>query len=205
MLRCISRLRTAVLPGNPLPHACRVHLSDAASPRADLPAEKNGSLAAFAAMRRVLKLPVGTMAVIRAPPKRGSAPVRVESFSLPPQRGALYGLRAIFGVGRFQASRLCAKAFLSERLQVAQFSNTDIERLSAALKEMVSDEANADAPSYLRFEYGDRLRRRIGEDIKKLKTSGTYRGVRHTRGLPLRGQRTKSNAQTSRRRPKYDA
>lgn len=117
----------------------------------------------------------------------------------------MHGLTAIFGVGKFQAGRLCAKANLSETLQVAQWNNSDIERLSAALQQMSSDEANADAPAHLRFQFGARLRRRYGDDIQKLKTAGTYRGLRHTRGLPLRGQRTKSNAKTSRRRPRYDS
>lgn len=171
------------------------------SPAAGEPADP---LAELGGMRRVLKLPPATLAKSRPASSRASAPVRLEGYSIPPQRGSLHGLTAIFGVGKFQAGRLCAKAYLSETLQVAQWNNTDIERLSAALQHMSSDEANADAPAHLRFEYGPRLRRRYGDDIQKLKTAGTYRGQRHTRGLPMRGQRTKSNAKTSRRRPRYD-
>ncbi|KAG8464266.1 hypothetical protein KFE25_003329 [Diacronema lutheri] len=187
--------------------ARRAPLSSSAGP-APAPvlgnAEAFDPLAELAGVRRILKLPAATLKPARPASARGSAPVRLEGFSIPPQRGALRGLTTIFGVGKFQASRLCAKAYLSESLQVAQWTNADIERLTAALQQMSSDEANAAAPAYLRFEYGARLRRRYGDDIQKLKSAGTYRGQRHTRGLPLRGQRTKSNARTSRRRQRYD-
>jgi small subunit ribosomal protein S13 len=206
-------LRRLALRAEPPLAACRARLSAAASPPAAAaaappspPADASPAdpLAAFAGMRRVLKMPAGALAVAKAPAKRGAPAVRLEGYSLPGQRGALHGLTAIFGVGRFQAGRLCAKAGVSETLRVADWTNTDIERLSAALKEMASEEANEGAPSHLRFEHGDRLKRRIGDDIQKLKTAGTYRGGRHQRGLPLRGQRTKSNAQSARRRPRYE-
>ncbi|KAJ1628805.1 hypothetical protein T492DRAFT_1015871 [Pavlovales sp. CCMP2436] len=204
LLARLARARPQ-LARTPLAAAWRQLSSDAppaidgaqASPVAVVAAHE--PLAGLEGMRRTLKLPVGTLTFTKLPGKRGTPPVRLEGFPLPAQRGALHGLTTIFGVGIFQAHRLCSKAFLAWDLRVAELTNIDIERLSNALKEMSSEEANKDAPSHMRFEYGDRLKRRIGGNIRALQVAGLYRGKRHTAGLPVRGQRTKTNAKSARR------
>jgi small subunit ribosomal protein S13 len=90
-------------------------------------------------------------------------------------------LTAIFGIGRSTARIICADAKVEPTAKVKDLTEDEVSRLRAEIEK--------------RSVEGD-LRREIGMSIKRLMDLGTYRGMRHRRGLPLRGQRTRTNART---------
>lgn len=154
--------------------------------------------AQLVAARRELQLPWGTFDQ-SWPSSRRDVALRVGSTLLDSKRNVVRGLAAIYGVGYFQAQRLCATAGINERLKVAELSDNDIERISAALKELSSDERReADGP--IALVHGEALREAVRMDIERLILASTYRGIRHKSRLPVRGQRTRTNAKTARKR-----
>lgn len=113
---------------------------------------------------------------------------RVAGINIPDQKHAVIALTAIFGIGRARAKAICAAAGVREDIKVRDLTDAEIENLRAAVARVPVE--------------GD-LRREISMNIKRLMDLGCYRGVRHRRGLPLRGQRTRTNARTRKgpRRP----
>jgi small subunit ribosomal protein S13 len=97
-------------------------------------------------------------------------------------------LTAIFGIGRSRAKQICVAAGVAPETQVKDLAEPEVAKLRSAV-------AN--------FEIEGDLRRDISMNIKRLMDLGSYRGIRHRRGLPLRGQRTRTNARTRKgpRRP----
>lgn len=203
----LARLTRGVRPLAPRRAPCRA-LCDAkaapASEQVDTPPSGDAAppqpSTGLHTARRVLKLPTPTIGP-RGSSGRGSA-VRIDDFTIPPQRRLIQGLRSIFGVGYYQATRLAAHARLNPNLKVRQLDNSDIERLTTALRALSSDEANEDAEHRNVLVVGQRLAEQYGVNIDNLKNSGLYRGERHRLGLPLKA-RTKTNARTARRRPRY--
>ena len=114
--------------------------------------------------------------------------MRIAGINLTGAKHVDLGLTEIYGVGRSLARRICAEAGVDTKLKVQQLDETQAESLRAAI-------AN------YRVE-GD-LRRETAMNIKRLKDLGCYRGLRHRIGLPVNGQRTKTNARTRKgpRRP----
>jgi len=106
---------------------------------------------------------------------------RIAGVNIPDNKHAVISLTYIFGVGRSQARRLCADTGVAENSKIGDLSETEIEALRGKLTEMTVE--------------GD-LRREVSMNIKRLMDLGCNRGLRHRRGLPLRGQRTKTNART---------
>jgi small subunit ribosomal protein S13 len=106
---------------------------------------------------------------------------RIAGVNIPDNKHAVISLTYIFGVGRSQARRLCADTGVAENAKIGDLSETDIDSLRGKLTEMTVE--------------GD-LRREVSMNIKRLMDLGCNRGLRHRRGLPLRGQRTKTNART---------
>ena len=106
---------------------------------------------------------------------------RIAGVNIPDNKHAVISLTYIFGVGRSQAKRLCAATGVEEHTRIGDLSEEQMD----ALRSLVSD---------LTVE-GD-LRREVSMNIKRLLDLGGNRGLRHRRGLPLRGQRTKTNART---------
>lgn len=106
---------------------------------------------------------------------------RISGVNIPDNKHAVISLTYVFGIGRSTAKQICQAVGVDETTKVAELSD---EQLDAVRNEV----------SKLSVE-GD-LRREVNMNIKRLMDLGCYRGLRHRRGLPLRGQRTKTNART---------
>jgi small subunit ribosomal protein S13 len=107
--------------------------------------------------------------------------IRVSGVILPPNKHINIALRAIFGVGRTRALQICKAIGVDPAEKVSALTS---EVTTALQKAMETYEIEGD------------LRRRIAINIKRLRDIKCYRGMRHRRGLPVRGQRTKTNART---------
>ncbi|MCI0338351.1 MAG: 30S ribosomal protein S13 [Acidobacteria bacterium] len=107
---------------------------------------------------------------------------RVAGVDLPPQKRAQIGLTYIYGIGRSRATNILNEAKVSIDKKVRDLSEEELNRIRA----IVDQQGNIE---------GD-LRKQIQLDIKRLMDIGCYRGLRHRRGLPVRGQRTHTNART---------
>jgi small subunit ribosomal protein S13 len=112
---------------------------------------------------------------------------RIAGVNLPNQKRLEIGLTYIYGIGRTTAVKLCAELGLSPDTKVRDLTDEEITRLQRHID------------SNLQVE-GD-LRRERAQAVKRLQEIGSYRGMRHRRGLPVNGQRTKTNAR-SRKGPK---
>ncbi|MBI3936294.1 MAG: 30S ribosomal protein S13 [Betaproteobacteria bacterium] len=106
---------------------------------------------------------------------------RIGGVNIPNQQHAEIALTAIYGIGRNRARRICAAAGVSSSSKIKELSDTEMDRLREQLAKYAIE--------------GD-LRREVSMNIKRLIDLGTYRGTRHKRGLPVRGQRTRTNART---------
>jgi len=107
---------------------------------------------------------------------------RVLGIDIPGKKRLEYSLRYIYGIGPTTAKAICEKAKLDPAKKADAMTDEDIQRLIAVLQ------------NDYRIE-GD-LRREVSSNIRRLISIGTYRGRRHRAGLPVRGQRTKTNART---------
>ena len=107
---------------------------------------------------------------------------RVAGVDLPPNKRAEVGLTYIYGVGRSRSSSILNEAGVNLNTRIADLNEDELSRIRAILEAQGEIE-------------GD-LRKRIQMDIKRLMDIGCYRGLRHRRGLPVRGQRTHTNART---------
>ena len=107
---------------------------------------------------------------------------RVAGVDLPPNKRAEVGLTYIYGVGRSRSAKILNEASVNLNTRVADLTEDELGRIRAVLEAQGEIE-------------GD-LRKRIQMDIKRLMDIGCYRGLRHRRGLPVRGQRTHTNART---------
>src|SRR6187397_925083 len=115
---------------------------------------------------------------------------RVAGVDLPPNKRAEIGLTYIYGIGRSRSSSILKEANVNVDTKIRDLTEDDLSRIRAILEAQGEIE-------------GD-LRKRIQMDIKRLMDIGAYRGLRHRRGLPVHGQRTKTNART-RKGPKKTA
>jgi small subunit ribosomal protein S13 len=107
---------------------------------------------------------------------------RVAGIEIPAQKVAWVSLTYIFGVGQTLARRILKEANVPEQLRVKDLSEDQLARINSILdKSYVTEGA---------------LRRLIQQNIQRLKEIGSYRGSRHRRSLPVRGQRTRTNART---------
>lgn len=107
---------------------------------------------------------------------------RVAGVDLPPNKRAQIGLTYIYGIGRSRATSILNEAQVNVDTRVKDLSEDELGRIRSIL----------DAQGEIE---GD-LRKRVQMDIKRLMDIGAYRGLRHRRGLPVRGQRTHTNART---------
>ena len=108
---------------------------------------------------------------------------RILSVSLPDNKAISIALTAIYGIGRQISSRICSSLNIDPNKRTREFGESDIERIRNFIK------------SENMLLEGD-LRRDISSNIKRLKDIGCYRGIRHVKKLPTRGQRTSTNART---------
>ncbi len=107
---------------------------------------------------------------------------RIEGIDLPRDKRVEIGLRYIYGIGPTRANEILAATGVDPDTRVKDLSDNDVSKLRDYIGEKLTVE-------------GD-LRRQVQMNIKRLIEIGTYRGLRHRRGLPVRGQRTKTNART---------
>ena len=107
---------------------------------------------------------------------------RIAGVDLPREKRIEIGLTYIYGIGRTSATRILKEANVNPDTRVRDITDEEVKRISAVIDETQTVE-------------GD-LRREIAMNIKRLQEIGCYRGIRHRRGLPVRGQKTKTNART---------
>jgi small subunit ribosomal protein S13 len=107
---------------------------------------------------------------------------RIAGVDLPRNKRTEIALTYIFGIGRTSARQICEKADISRDVRIEQLSDGEVVRL----REVIERDYEVE---------GDR-RRTVSQNIKMLMDIGCYRGLRHRRGLPVRGQRTHTNART---------
>ena len=107
---------------------------------------------------------------------------RIAGVDLPPQKRAEIGLTYIYGIGRSRANTILTEADISVDKKIRDLSEDELNKIRAVIDQQGMVE-------------GD-LRKQIQMDIKRLMDIGCYRGLRHRKGLPVRGQRTHTNART---------
>ena len=107
---------------------------------------------------------------------------RISGVDLPREKRVEIGLTYIYGIGRVSSNRILAEANVNPDTRVKDLTDDEVKRISSVMDESQTVE-------------GD-LRREIAMNIKRLQEIGCYRGIRHRKGLPVRGQKTKTNART---------
>lgn len=107
---------------------------------------------------------------------------RIAGVDLPKNKRVVIGLTAIFGIGIPTSQRILAKAGISEDKKVSQLTDDEVNHI----RNEISNEIKVEGA----------LKSEVAMNIKRLMDIGTYRGKRHRKGLPLRGQRTRTNART---------
>ncbi|MGZ8094720.1 MAG: 30S ribosomal protein S13 [Methylosarcina sp.] len=106
---------------------------------------------------------------------------RIAGINIPDHKHAVIALTAIYGIGRQSANNICVEAGITPSVKIKELTEEQLETIRNIVSKMTVE--------------GD-LRREVSMNIKRLMDLGCYRGIRHRRGLPLRGQRTRTNART---------
>lgn len=112
---------------------------------------------------------------------------RIAGIDLPKNKRGLIGLTYIFGVGKNTSEKILNEAGIDNNKKVAEWNDDEIARIRLVIEN---------------FKTEGQLRSEIQMNIKRLMDIGCYRGLRHRRGLPVRGQRTRTNARTRKGRKK---
>ena len=107
---------------------------------------------------------------------------RIAGIDLPRDKRVEIGLTYIYGIGRASSNKILAQANVNPDTRVRDLTDDEVKRLSEVIADTMTVE-------------GD-LRREVALNIKRLQEIGCYRGIRHRKGLPVRGQKTKTNART---------
>ncbi len=107
---------------------------------------------------------------------------RIAGVDLPREKRIEIGLTYIYGIGRVSATKILESANVDPNTRVKDLTDDEVKRISVVIDETMMVE-------------GD-LRREVALNIKRLQEIGCYRGIRHRKGLPVRGQKTKTNART---------
>ena len=113
---------------------------------------------------------------------------RIAGINIPLNKHVVIALTSIYGIGNSSAKKICVEAKVAPNTMVKDLAEPEVADLRSEVA---------------KFEVEGDLRREISMNIKRLMDLGCYRGIRHRRGLPLRGQRTRTNARTRKgpRRP----
>ena len=106
---------------------------------------------------------------------------RIAGINIPPHKHAEIGLTAIYGIGRTTSQKICDAAGVKHSTKMKDLTDAEMDKI----REQVG-----------KFSVEGDLRREVSMNIKRLMDLGCYRGVRHKKGLPVRGQRTRTNART---------
>ncbi|MBU0559826.1 MAG: 30S ribosomal protein S13 [Bacteroidetes bacterium] len=107
---------------------------------------------------------------------------RIAGIDLPKQKKAFVGLTYIFGIGQYTAREILSKAGVDAEKKIMELTEEEVAKVRSVMT--------------TEFKVEGALRSEIQQNIKRLMDIGTYRGLRHRRGLPVRGQRTKTNSRT---------
>jgi small subunit ribosomal protein S13 len=106
---------------------------------------------------------------------------RIAGINIPTHKHLVIGLRSIYGIGPTRAQAICEEAKIDPTTKVSDLTEDQLELIRS---------------SVAKYSVEGDLRRQVAMDIKRLKDLGCYRGIRHRKSLPLRGQNTKNNART---------
>ena len=106
---------------------------------------------------------------------------RIAGINIPTDKHIVIGLQSIFGIGQTRSKLICETLKLDSSTKVSQLTEDQLESIRVAVS---------------KYEVEGDLRREVAMNIKRLRDLGCYRGIRHRKSLPLRGQRTKTNART---------
>jgi small subunit ribosomal protein S13 len=106
---------------------------------------------------------------------------RIAGINIPTQKHTVIALTSIYGIGLTRAKQICAVTGIDPTVKVKELGEDQLEKIRQEIGKITVE--------------GD-LRREVSMNIKRLMDLGSFRGIRHRRGLPLRGQRTKTNART---------
>jgi small subunit ribosomal protein S13 len=109
---------------------------------------------------------------------------RIAGVDLPKNKRVEIGLSYIYGIGRSRSKKILAQTGIDPDKKVSDLSEGEVSQI----REVIDHE----------YEVEGELRRKVNLNIKRLIEIGSYRGIRHRRGLPVRGQRTRTNARTKR-------
>jgi len=107
--------------------------------------------------------------------------IRISGVILPPNKHLRIALRSVYGIGNTRALEICSKVGLNPATKVNELNEEHVSNLQDAVNQ---------------YEVEGDLRRRVAMDIKRLVDIKCYRGIRHKKGLPVRGQNTRTNART---------
>jgi len=107
---------------------------------------------------------------------------RIEGVDLPREKRVEIGLTYIYGIGRATSNKILAKSGINPDTRIRDLTDAEVMKIRDAIAETAKVEGE--------------LRREVALNIKRLVEIGCYRGIRHRRGLPVRGQKTKTNART---------
>ncbi len=106
---------------------------------------------------------------------------RIAGVNIPDRKHTVIAIQAIYGIGKTRAKKICVSAGIDPTVQIRTLTEGELEKLRTEVG---------------RFTVEGDLRREVSMSIKRLIDLGSYRGQRHRRGLPVRGQRTRTNART---------
>ena len=106
---------------------------------------------------------------------------RIAGINIPTDKHIVIGLQSIFGIGQTRSKLICETLKLEPSSKVSELTEDQLESIRVAIS---------------KYEVEGDLRREVAMNIKRLRDLGCYRGIRHRKSLPLRGQRTKTNART---------
>ena len=106
---------------------------------------------------------------------------RIAGINIPTHKHIVIGLQSIFGIGQSRSKFICETLKLEPSTKVSELTEDELESIRVAVS---------------KYEVEGDLRREVSMNIKRLRDLGCYRGIRHRKSLPLRGQRTKTNART---------
>ncbi len=109
------------------------------------------------------------------------AVARIAGVNIPPQKHIRIGLRSIYGIGQTRADQICEAANVNPCARVSTLNESDLDLIRAEVA---------------KFDVEGDLRREVSMQIKRKIDLGCYAGIRHRKGLPVRGQRTRTNART---------
>ena len=106
---------------------------------------------------------------------------RIAGINIPTDKHIVIGLQSIFGIGQTRSKLICETLKLEPSTKVSELTEDELESIRGVVS---------------KYEVEGDLRREVAMNIKRLRDLGCYRGIRHRKSLPLRGQRTKTNART---------